>query len=150
MDGASGPVELPPDADRPDADIQYDDDDDIQAVQSEADNYLIDQSEDTCRKVCENRINENIIDDDMQDKEDYCDGERKSDFLGADHTMCKYCVSITKPYLVVCNLRILCSSFSAICQVLCFRELGWLVHFILTLQIMILLEERFKATRLKS
>ena len=47
MDGASGPVELPPDAD-----IQYDDDDDdVQAVQSEADNYLIDQSEEACRKV---------------------------------------------------------------------------------------------------
>ena len=48
VDGASGPVELPPDADF--QEIQYDDDD-IQAVQSEDDNYLIDQSEATCRKV---------------------------------------------------------------------------------------------------
>ena len=49
--GASGPVELPPGADF--QEIQYDDDDDsdIQAVQSEFDNYLIDQSEATCRKV---------------------------------------------------------------------------------------------------
>ena len=116
MDGASGPVELPPDADRPDADIQYDDDDDIQAVQSESDNYLIDQSEDTCRKVGENRVNENTIDDDMQDKEDYCDNDRKSDYLGADHTMCKYCVSITKPYQVICNLSLPCTCFSVICK----------------------------------
>ena len=58
MDGASGPVELPPGAD---AEFQYDDDDDIQAVQSEADNYLIDQSEDACRKVGENVVNENAI-----------------------------------------------------------------------------------------
>jgi hypothetical protein len=44
VDGASGLLELLPDEDPPDADIQYDDDDDdIQAVQSEADNYLIDQ-----------------------------------------------------------------------------------------------------------
>ena len=100
MEGASGPVELPPDADRPDDDIQYDDDDDIQAVQSEADNYLIDQSEDTCRKVGENIVNENTIDDNVQDKEDYCDDDRKSEYLGADHTMCKYCVSSTKPYQV--------------------------------------------------
>ena len=50
VDGASGPVELPPDADY--QEIQYDDDDDdVQAVQSETDNYLIDQSEATCRKV---------------------------------------------------------------------------------------------------
>ena len=113
MDGASGPVELPPNAD-----IQYDDDDedDIQAVQSEADNYLIDESEDTCRKVGENRVDENTIDDDVQDKDDYCDGERKSDYLGADHTMCKYCVSITKPYQVIRSLRFLCTWFSAICK----------------------------------
>ena len=45
VDGGSRPVERPPDADRPDAEIQYDDVDDIQAVQSEADNYLIDQSD---------------------------------------------------------------------------------------------------------
>ena len=112
MDGASGPVELPPGAD---AEFQYDDDDDIQAVQSEADNYLIDQSEEACRKVGENIVNANAIDN-VQDKQEYCDDDRKSDYLGADHTMCKYCVSCTKPYQVVCNTNILCTLFSTICK----------------------------------
>ena len=52
VEGGSGPVELPSDADLPDAEIQYDDDnDDIQAVESEFDNYLIDQSEAQCKQV---------------------------------------------------------------------------------------------------
>jgi hypothetical protein len=72
IDGASGPVELPPDADRPDAEIQYDDDDDIQAIQSESDNYLIDQSEEACRKVGKKYINDNFIGvNNVQDKEEY-------------------------------------------------------------------------------
>ena len=57
IDGA-GPVQLPPDADRPDNEIQYDDDNDLQAVQSEADNYLIDQSEEACIKVGEKDVDE--------------------------------------------------------------------------------------------
>ena len=56
VDGASGPVELPPDADNQEIQYDDDDDDDIQAVQSETDNYLIDQSEATCRQVDKQRI----------------------------------------------------------------------------------------------
>ena len=93
MEGASGPVELPPDADYPDAEIQYDDDD-VQAVQSEADNYLIDQSEAACRKVDEKDTNEKQANkDNIKDKEDYCDKKREFDYLGSEHTMCKFCVS---------------------------------------------------------
>ena len=116
MDGGSGPVELPPNADRPDAEIQYDDDDDVQAVQSEADNYLIDQSEETCRKVGEEDIfDEYAHDDDIQDKSDYCDEYRESDYLGAEHTMCKYCVSIYT------------SEIQRFIQLLCCRVLDLLV-----------------------
>ena len=98
IDGASGPVELPPNADRPDAEIQYDDND-VQAVQLESDNYLIDQSEAACRKVGDKSVDKHKIDSkNVQDREDYCDEYRVSDYLGAEHTMCKYCVS---PYFLL-------------------------------------------------
>ena len=99
MGGLSGPLDLPPDVDRPDAEIQYDDDDDndIQAVESESDNYLIEQSEAACGQVGgQHDIKHDYVDVNvfsLKDRKDYCDKERRSDYLGPDHTMCKFCVS---------------------------------------------------------
>ena len=52
-EGLSGPVDLPPGADQPDAVVQDDDvgPGSVQAVEVEYDNYLVEQSENECSKV---------------------------------------------------------------------------------------------------
>ena len=47
----AGPVELPQGYDEPDQLVQYDDPQGPQAVTAEIDNYLLDQSEEECKKV---------------------------------------------------------------------------------------------------
>jgi len=70
-----GDVDLPEGADLGVGLILDDDLDGAQAVVAETDNYLIDESEASCE----------------QDQLEYCDREQREDWLGGEHTMCKFC-----------------------------------------------------------
>ena len=71
----AGPVDLPQGYDEPDQLVQEDDPLGPQAVTAEIDNYLLDQSEQECKK----------------DKLDFCVNDY--DYRGPEHTMCTFCVS---------------------------------------------------------
>ena len=82
-EGLSGPVDLPAGADQPDQVENDDPGNNISPVVAEFDNFLVDQSLEECTK----------------DRVDYCDTEAVSDYKGPDHTMCKFCVSLSLVFI---------------------------------------------------
>ena len=87
-------MELPQGYDEPDQLVQYDDPLGPQAVIAEIDNYLLDQSEEECKKVggdWETLKLVALMIVLLQDKLDYCVNDYN--YRGPEHTMCTFCVS---------------------------------------------------------